>query len=552
MLPAAATAVYQVTYPHRSLEMSKVTSLTSHLASRPVSKSAKGSLVESTIDVFERPMTPTPYSTLRKASETSQLGNDDGRIPLHHPQSSVMQDDASNDISVAGSANDASLAHSVAAPRDEASPEQPGVHPLFRSSITSSKSRHAQDTGDKTQRSGHSGRGSVDVSAPAGKPHGITTLKPAEDMETRISVGALMRNFSIKSRAPTTAGEDTVPDLESLRRGPRIRHSRLPPSPSMAVNHAWQLPKSTREMWSITDRSRNMSIISAVVLELSILSFVSSVTAMIMSPMEHGDPATGTVVGTVVSGAFAVAFAVLLWFSLLQYRKTSKDLVSGETWIEMHRRSRPLPRRPDSEERQQDNAATQAWKKFAQDHAQLRRYVEYLESRVGILEEGQPTNTDQHNDGSSAGATRASSSAIGGAENGIGYGRVDHNGGSTPKARNFKVGGSLSRRELLPRDDTAAEPEDWRDGENRAAIPQSDTRTSILTELCAAVTEYSPLSEQMPRGSGHFGQVSNNNTPSVRPRGNTLRGYLTVPDRAVIHQRGVQSIDILRGKVEGV
>ncbi|KAK4133772.1 hypothetical protein BT67DRAFT_382230 [Trichocladium antarcticum] len=311
----------------------------------------------------------------------------------------------------------------------------------------------------------------------------------------------------------------------------------------MAANHAWELPESTREMWSITRRSRNTAIVSAVFLELSVLSFVASVTAMVMSRMERGGPVAGTIVAAVVSGAFAVAFGVLLWFSILQYRKMSKDVVSGETWIEMHRRARPLPARPDGEERQQDNAATQAWQKFTQDHAQLRRYVEYLEGRVGVLEDSQPANASQCNE-SNAGATRASSSANG----------VDEDGGSTPKAtaRNFKVGGSLSRRELLKREDTSTEHDNWRDSGSRAAIPQSDTRTSILTELCAAVTEYSPLSEQMPRGPGHFGQASNENTPSVRPRTNTLRGCRTVPDRTVIYQRDVQSIDILRGKVEGI
>ena len=68
-----------------------------------------------------------------------------------------------------------------------------------------------------------------------------------------------------------------------------------------------------------------------------------------------------------VSGVFVLTSGALLGVALLWYRKRNEDLVLGEGWVEMHLRSRPLPPRPQREERNQQNWATKARKKFAQD-----------------------------------------------------------------------------------------------------------------------------------------------------------------------------------------
>ena len=510
-------------------------------------------------------MSPTPYSPLQKPSEPSPLEDKDDSVKPHHEerlsaarrnlfpsprrsQEPVTPDLASNTSSVAATMGSPNHPRSVSSSvsRGQDSPSLAGALSLFRSSITSNRSRKALDTNDNnTNPSNHSAPSSANATvATSTLPGmaistlpGIAIFHPPEDPKPRAaSTAARFRTTSIHSTAQTTVREDLVPDLGSIRRGPRLRHSRLPPSPSLpAAAHGWQVPRSAREIWGIVDRLWNVMLISAIFLEFSILSFVSSITAVIMAHTEHpegSEPRIGLVAWVAVSSTFVVTFGVLLALSILQYRKTSKNLVSGENWIEMHRRSRPLPARPeDGEVRKRDSAVTEAWQKFAQDHEQLRRYVEFLENRVGVLEEQRAKPQQQGEESKKTGSAQPRSGAGKGAETRAGDGDDDNDdGGSTPKAKKLYVGGSLSRRKLLQREDTATESETWHEGDPNAVIPKSDTKASILTELCEAVTEgYSPLCEQMPRASVLLSQASpNNNTPSGRPRGDTLH-------RAAVH-----------------
>jgi hypothetical protein len=300
-----------------------------------------------------------------------------------------------------------------------------------------------------------------------------------------------------------------------------------------------------------------MMLTSAVLLELSILNVVSSVTALVVTHIENGHVGLGLVAWAAVSGVFVLTFGGLLGIAFLQYRKMTEDLVSGESWIEMNLRSRPLPPRPQSEERRQDNGATEAWQKFVQDHEQLRRYVEFLESRIGVLEEGRPNAVQQYNDGphaddsgtgSNAACHNMDSSMLQTPRGGNTSGDA---GDKTPMPKKLSASGSLSRRQLLHPDDATIGPESWQHSDSDGAIPKSDTKTSILTELCEAVTEgYSPLSEQMPRGSPRIRQDTNNNTPSVRSR-STLRHFV-LPGRDAIHQPGVRSPGVAEGRAKGV
>jgi hypothetical protein len=219
-----------------------------------------------------------------------------------------------------------------------------------------------------------------------------------------------------------------------------------------------------------------MMLASAILLELSIINVVSSTTAVIASYIEHGYAGIGLVAWAAVSGVLVLTFGGLLGVTFLQYRKMNKELVSGENWIEMHLRSRPLPPRPQSEDdKQQDNGATEAWQKFVQDHEQLRRYVEFLESRIGVLEEGRP-NAGQCNDGPDTGATRAGNNAVSSVnmESSTGQARnmdTGDAGDDTPKAKKLNVGGSLSRRQLLQPEDSVTEPESWHSCDGNTAIP---------------------------------------------------------------------------------
>ncbi|KAH6842594.1 hypothetical protein B0I37DRAFT_393115 [Chaetomium sp. MPI-CAGE-AT-0009] len=540
--------------------------------------SSGGHLLQPAAEVLERPMTPTPYSLLRKVSEVSEpgnTGNGDGhsrkdeeqqsisasqyqetthhhRSATHTPQDTVTQDRAVDDIN--DERTDASsVIHGTPVPRDEEGRVLSRLRPLFTASILKSEPQNTQCLAAPSSRV-QAEYGGSDSGNVAGTPEGIIILKSAGMPETTPNVGTLTRNNSLYSRRPTTM-QSEVPDLESLRLGPRLRHSRLPLSPSMATNAGRSVPRSTKELWIDLARLRKAMLAAAVFLELSILNLVASVTAVTADHIEHGYAGIGLVVWAVMSGILVLTFGALLGVTFLQHRRMNKDLISGENWIEMHLRSRPLPPRPQGEDRKQDSGATEAWQKFVQDHAQLRRYVEFLESRIGVLEEGQP-NTGEHDDSPNTDmAGVGGGPAPGNMENAVGQPsgtNADSGAGdNTPKANKLTVGGSLSRRQLLQSEDSVTEPESWQSSDGNATIPKSDTKASILTELCEAVTEgYSPLAEMLP-GSPQTPQTLDSHTPSSRPRGSTLR-HLALPSRAVFHRHGVHSVDILRGTKDGI
>jgi hypothetical protein len=140
--------------------------------------------------------------------------------------------------------------------------------------------------------------------------------------------------------------------------------------------------------------------------------------------------------------------------------------------------------------------------------------------------------------------------------NGIGQtggGNVDSDAGdNTPKAKKLNASSSMSHRQLLQPEPSLAGSETWQGSDKSGRIPRSDTKASILTELCEAVTEgYSPLSEQMPRGSPQVPQTPNMHTPSARPR-DSVAHHLAVPGRAVIHQRGVRSVDLMGTRMDDI
>ncbi|KAK3303102.1 uncharacterized protein B0T15DRAFT_402399 [Chaetomium strumarium] len=518
---------------------------------------AKGPLLQPTDGVPERPMTPTPYSVLRKISEASHLETGEEAAKAEDDQHSMPQAEEnqenvnmklaglSPEESVTGDRPDKDTGGLRTASRVEAALNSPvlrdeegrvlsRVHPPFRTNGSSNGTGPGLDTNDDSTCSAQAEYGGSDIGTATGASQGIILLGPAEDTKAAAGVGKSARNNSAHSRRPMTVHGE-IPDIESLRRGPRIRHSRLPPSPSMAANAGWSIPRGTKELWGVLGRLRKMMLASAILLELCILNLVSSVTAVIVTHIEQGYAGIGLVAWAAVSGVLVLTFAGLLGIGFLQHQKTRKDLVSGENWIEMHLRSRPLPPRPQSEQRNQDSGATEAWQKFVRDHEQLRRYVEFLESRIGVLEEGRQT-ADQQNNGSEADPTGTRDSAASNInnENNMCPSSQPHNDQDALKEATV-LRGSSSRRQLLQSEGSVPESKSWGDCSNKGVIPSSDTKTSILTELCEAVTQgYSPLSEQMRGGSSPFSHNSNNDTPSARPRGSTLRPF-ALPSKTVIY-----------------
>ncbi|KAK4118904.1 hypothetical protein N657DRAFT_582740 [Parathielavia appendiculata] len=548
--------------------------------------SARGALLEPAADILERPMTPTPFSVLLKVSETSEIHDeDDGKqhrdtkkpsSASHHLAITVQpaviyasqnsepatQLESCSDRDIAAKRTVLNWgAQSKPLRRDEEGRVVSRLHPLYRTSA----SNHGEArrplytaipvniaTSSSMQAEHGSSDGGTVTDSPV--PEGISILSSADLTETAPRVG------------PTTLQSD-IQDLESLRRGPRLRHTRMPPNPSMAVNAGRGVPGDTKKLWTSLGRSRRMMLTSAILLESSLLNAVASVTAVVVIQIEHGYAGLGLVAWAALSAAFVVAFGVLLAFAFLQYRKMNNDVVSGESWIEMHVRSRPLPPPPQGQgqgqggehSKQEENGATEAWQKFIQDHEQLRRYVEFLESRIGVLEEGRPNPGQQYYNDESNTADEA------GAGKNAARGNTVNRISQTPRASTtlaapgddntskpkklVSASGSMSHRQLLQPEDAASGPsESWQQGsdsDGSGAIPKSDTKVSILTELCEAVTEgYSPLSEHMPRGSSHLSQnLDTHTTPSAgRSRNSTLSPL----------GPGVRSADVLKGKGENI
>ncbi|KAK4145669.1 uncharacterized protein C8A04DRAFT_35705 [Dichotomopilus funicola] len=498
--------------------------------SRPAS--TRGTFLQSTPEIPARPITPTPYSVLRKVSEVSEPDNSvledssgfsrsGNKRPLSSTSESqqfqrrTSQESAGHSAQNAGTprsslgdggihiVQDSIKSHSIPTQQDIEGRILSRLHPLHPRSRASVRSTeiHQQApqplAGPSSSIQAEHG-GSDDGKSTENVPGGIVILRPAgaEDAE---DVPVAPGNTSLHSQRPTTL-QSEAPDIESLRLGPRLRHNRLPPSPSTAINAGRCVPSDTRRLWTTLGRSRKVIFVSAIFLELSILNEVASVTAVTANQIEHGHAAVGLVVWAIVSAVLVLTCAMLTTFLLIRHRKLNKDLVSGESWIEMQLRSRPLPPRPQTdqaeqtvEQHKQDSGVTEAWQKFTQDHEQLRRYVEFLESRIGVLEEGGPNQRQQQQGegvsgiGVSIGLSRHATAPS--------FVHLTSAGFTTPKFNT--TGGSLSRHLLLQPDDSVADRESWRG----SGSDGDDTKTSILTDLCEAITVtegYSPLSAQTP------------------------------------------------------
>ncbi|KAK3904223.1 hypothetical protein C8A05DRAFT_42662 [Staphylotrichum tortipilum] len=372
----------------------------------------------------ERPMTPTPYSVLRKVSEATEpeTGEEFCHKEAHQPtrasqhQEIIRTPIQSNPATaiISKRATDSFAAH---------------ITPVLRAG-------EGRASASNSELNNGSSRAAVATCVPAALGLG--------------AIGTLAGNSSLSSRRRTPT-EREYPDID-----------RLPQS----------VPESTKQLWTAIGQSRRMMLASAILLELSVVNIVASITAVVVAHIADGHPRAGLVAWAIVSSVFVVTFGGLL-----------ADFISGETWIEM-----------TSGEPKQDTGATEAWERFAQDHEQLRGYVELLEGRIG-------------NEVSNGGAVGVDIRAPGN----------DGGGDKTPKAKSASLDGSLSRCELL-------RPESWQGSDSNDAIPRSDTKTSILTELCEAVTEgYSPLAEHTHRGSPYIPPPPIPCMPSASPRDDTFR-----------------------------
>ncbi|EGS20135.1 uncharacterized protein CTHT_0046420 [Thermochaetoides thermophila DSM 1495] len=398
------------------------------------------------------------------------------------------------------------------------------------------------------------------------KPEKVETQGSASG-DARSSHPSSIRRPGRFSRLSTRLSNFFTSDsfVEELRKGPVIRHPPLELISGLeGIKNAERLPKNLRELWGL-DRLEKMLLACLLLLVAGLISSASSITAVVMS--NGDDPSRITMIAWMtVSISFVMVLALIVAFGWIHYRKTSKTLVDDELWIQVQRRDRPLPPLPQDEDKKNDETTSAAWTKFAADQEQLRRYVERLESRVAKLE-NQESGTSQSNDEPNA-LDNGSNSQCRSIFKSKGKQRLvrskrEHNASdddnTATKPKN-SLKESLSRRELLkPDSENGSSSEN--EGSHGFGIPRSDTKVSILTELCEAVAEsYSPLNERGARTSSAspaaFGSYSQNEAwpmtcgsmiPETTPRSSippdSLRASIPPSDASSSRSRGAIHTD---------
>ncbi|KAK3401768.1 hypothetical protein B0T20DRAFT_347115 [Sordaria brevicollis] len=221
-----------------------------------------------------------------------------------------------------------------------------------------------------------------------------------------------------------------LPNIDSIRRGPKIRHHRVIPEPGaggiaparsgiippvntladLAIlggngsgNKLHDLEEQDPEQQERTQRvirlQRWLIPVSFGMLQVSIISFVASI-AVFATRTSQSPISAGIIAWVSISTVLLVSSLATLVIGACALGRLRKQQTGEDPWIEMHRLARALPPRPPAEKdgdktdkkgkglAKEDKAATEeAWKKFADDQEQLRKYVEKLEQEILDIKE---------------------------------------------------------------------------------------------------------------------------------------------------------------------
>lgn len=230
-----------------------------------------------------------------------------------------------------------------------------------------------------------------------------------------------------------------LPNIDSIRRGPKIRHHRVIPEPGGGgggngpggiaparsgiippVNTLTDLailggngsgnklndleeqdPDQQEKARRVMRFQKWLVPVSFGVLQVSIISFVASIAVLASRSSASTTNATGIIVWISISAVLLISSLATFLFGACAVGRLRKQETGEDPWIEMHRLARALPPRPPAEKEgdnkagkkskalaEEDKAATeQAWKKFADDQEQLRKYVEKLEQEILDIKE---------------------------------------------------------------------------------------------------------------------------------------------------------------------
>lgn len=223
-----------------------------------------------------------------------------------------------------------------------------------------------------------------------------------------------------------------LPNIDSIRRGPKIRHHRVIPEPGAGgiaparsgiippVNTLADLailggnssgnklndledqdPEQQERIQRVIRLQKWLVPVSFGVLQVSIISFVASI-AVFASRTSQSPISAGIIAWISISTVLLVSSLAILLIGACALGRFRKQETGEDPWIEMHRLARALPPRPAAEkdgdnktdkkkgkaQAEEDKAATEeAWKKFADDQEQLRKYVEKLEQEILDIKE---------------------------------------------------------------------------------------------------------------------------------------------------------------------
>ncbi len=268
------------------------------------------------------------------------------------------------------------------------------------------------------------------------------------------------RALSPGTRFPSPISNRTI----SIRRGPQIAHFPMGPD-ERAAAVAKVIKHENTVFWALVATTAAAT-----------LSFMSATTFLCVSVAAYGSADTGAVVWLAMSAVVVMVAAGALFIGTRKQPTRPQD----EEWIELGNKRKepdnspaPAPGEdlPGTASASGQENPDKFWRKFARDESQLRRYVETLEERVARAEADLSRNG--HEDSTSHQHVRPPP--------------IDSF--SWPirpetRPRGFEpVQTQGSRRDLLQPDTPG-----------KRSVAVSATQGSILTQLCAAVTEpYSPL-----------------------------------------------------------
>jgi hypothetical protein len=464
----------------------------------------------------ERSSTPAPYSNLRKVSEVTEpeSGPKEGRQRTSQDEG-VASEPLYGGHTVAigvprgGSTRSPNLAPPPPAMLRDRGPRLASrAHPLshvtvpptVEEAVLGAPSNISSEAVHDAGEGGYAAFVSVDLSSP----------EPDRGASMRAStVGSLRRAiFGVCSGRPRTDLDEDV-ELQSLRRGPKARHARLPLSPTAAINAGLPVPESTKELWAGIKRSRDLILVSAALLILSLISVASSITAVSVSHDDGKPIVRGLLTWVTLSGVFLVASAGLMGLGFWLRHKS-------------YVLSRPLPNQPGAD---QDSKPSNAEDPEAStDYKTVYNSIELLKARIDNL-------IDTPIQGRQIVPSLATSLESGTSHTELRKGRAvempvcsglvpnkpqSSNDGSFDKTA--WVGGSIAPRGSFPDDSKGKKPmypvspyyrrhaskpffarsdevdlvpaESANQNSDRpGSIAKSSTKASILTELCEAVTE---------------------------------------------------------------